>query len=550
MKKLILVVMVLFTFEGNSQMSQTLFKNGVIFTSDSKNSFVECVVTEGNKIIYTGEVVGATKYLSHKYETVDLKGALMLPGLTDNHVHFVSGGFYLSGLDLRPAKSTREFKQLLKDYINNKKPGEWITGGDWDHEAWEIKDLPTKEMIDEISPGNPVLIHRFDGHLALANSVALKMAGVTASTPEPAGGDIVTDKITGEPTGILKDNAIDLVSKLIPVSSKQAYTEAVELALKEAARLGVTMVHDITYSNDLSTYQKFEKEGKLTCRIYCRLPISEVRNHSVLGIESGFGSDFLKIGSLKAFSDGSLGSSTAWFFEPYEQDKSTSGLPMEIVSNDSLRQWAIEADRAGLQLSIHAIGDKANNYILNLFEEVVKVNPPRDRRFRIEHAQHVIKEDVKRFKELNVIASTQPYHLIDDGVWAHKRIGHDRLPTSYRFRDMISEGVNVCFGSDWTVAPLNPLLGIYAAVTRRTLDGKNPDGWIPDQKLSVTEAVRGYTINNAYAAFMEDRLGSIEVGKYADFTILEKNIFTIDPEEIKDAGVLYTIVDGKIIYKK
>ncbi|MBK7867019.1 MAG: amidohydrolase [Ignavibacteriales bacterium] len=269
-----------------------------------------------------------------------------------------------------------------------------------------------------------------------------------------------------------------------------------------------------------------------------------------MGIESGFGSDFLKIGSLKAFADGSLGSSTAWFFKPYEQDKSTSGLPMEIVTNDSLRQWALEADRAGLQLSIHAIGDKANNYILNLFEEVVKVNPPRDRRFRIEHAQHVIKEDVKRFKELNVIASAQPYHAIDDGVWAHKRIGHDRLPTSYRFRDMISEGVNVCFGSDWTVAPLNPLLGIYAAVTRRTLDGKNPDGWIPDQKVTVTEAIRGYTINNAYAAFMEDRLGSIEVGKYADFTILDKNIFKIDPEEIKDTKVLYTIVDGKIIYKK
>ncbi|MBK7867020.1 MAG: amidohydrolase family protein [Ignavibacteriales bacterium] len=244
-------------------MAQKLFKNGIIFTADSKNTFVECVVTEGNKILYSGELAGSTKYLSNNYETHDLNGSLMLPGLTDNHVHFVSGGFYLSGLDLRPAKSTEEFEQMLKNYIKNKKPGEWITGGDWDHEAWEIKELPTKEMIDKISPDNPVLIHRFDGHLALANSVALKMAEVTASTPEPAGGDIVTDKITGEPTGVLKDNAIDLVAKLIPVSSKQAYIEAVELALKEAARLGVTMVHDITYSNDLSTYQKFEKRGNL-----------------------------------------------------------------------------------------------------------------------------------------------------------------------------------------------------------------------------------------------------------------------------------------------
>lgn len=531
-------------------MPRVLYKNGIIYTGDSQKKFVECVVTEGNRIVYTGDLSEVNKQFPQIETTIDLQGALMLPGLTDNHVHFTAGGFYLGGLDLRPAKSTSEFKSLLKAYVAKKEKGEWITGGDWDHEAWEVKNLPTKEMIDEFTGDNPVFINRFDGHLALANSAALRLAGINSKTPVPAGGEIVLDKTTGEPTGILKDNAMDLVSKLIPASSPKEMESALTLALQEVARLGVTMVHDITYRNDLRVYQKFEKEGKLSCRIYCRLPIAEVRKHSELGIENGFGSDFLKIGSLKAFADGSLGSSTAWFFDPYESDHSTCGLPMEIVTTDSLRVWSLEADKAGLQLSIHAIGDRANSFVLDMFEEIVKTNPARDRRFRIEHAQHLRVEDVKRFKELGVIASAQPYHCIDDGVWAHKRIGMKRISSSYRFKQMIDEGVNLCFGSDWTVAPLNPLLGIYAAVTRRTLDGNNPEGWIPDQKISVEDAVRGYTINNAYAAFMEDKLGTIVTGKYADFTILDRNIFKIDPEEIKETKVLYTIVDGRIVYKR
>jgi predicted amidohydrolase YtcJ len=267
-----------------------------------------------------------------------------------------------------------------------------------------------------------------------------------------------------------------------------------------------------------------------------------------LAKENNYGSDFLRIGSLKAFADGSLGSSTAWFYQPYESDKNNFGLPMEIVTNDNLRKWSIEADKLGLQLSIHAIGDKANNFILNIYEEIIKTNPKWDRRFRIEHAQHINKEDVSRFKTLGVIASMQPYHCIDDGVWAIKRVGEKRLADCYRFADILKEGATLSFGSDWTVAPLSPILGIYAAVTRRTLDGKNPNGWVPEQKISVEDAVKCYTINNAYAAFMENKLGSIEAGKLADFTILDKNIFKIDPELIKDTKVLYTIVDGKTVY--
>ncbi len=548
-RKLFLFFLIL-AINGIPQMEQTLYKNGKIYTGDEKAKYVQCVVTEGEYIVYAGDHEGAEGLLGKNHETIDLNGALMLPGLSDNHVHFISGGEYLGGLDLRPAKSRKEFKDILKKFISTKSKGEWITGGDWDHEAWEVKDLPTKEMIDDISPDNPVLIYRFDGHIALANSIALKMAGINSATTQPAGGEIARDKKTGEPTGILVDKAIPLVSSLIPDATEKQNEESLERALKEAARLGLTMVHDITYRNDLKAYQKFEKAGLLTCRIYTRLPIADFRNLSSIGIESGFGSDMLKTGSLKAFADGSLGAASAWFFEPYAHDKNNTGLPMDIITNDSLRKWAIEADAAGLQLSIHAIGDRANSYILDLFGEIVSKNPQRDRRFRIEHAQHLRIKDIPKFKKFGVIASAQPYHCIDDGVWAYKRLGEERVSSSYRFADLLKSGAHLCFGSDWSVAPLNPFQGIYAAVTRRTLDGKNPDGWIPDQKISVEDAVKCYTIENAYAAFMESKLGTIEPGKYADFTIVDRDIFSIDPELIKDTKVKMTVVNGKTVYRQ
>lgn len=544
-----ILLLLLLSINGLPQMKQTVYKNGKIYTGNDKAKFVECVITEGNLITYSGDLKGGEKLLIPDHRVIDLSGALMLPGLSDNHVHFIAGGDYLGGLDLRPARSTLEFRERLKKYTAWKKKGEWITGGDWDHEAWEVKDLPTKEMIDDISPDNPVLISRFDGHIALANSLALKLAGINAASPQPSGGEIKKNS-NGDPTGILVDLAISIVSKLIPPSSEEENEASLRRALAEAARLGLTMVHDITYKNDLKVYQKFERNNNLTCRIYTRLPIADFRNLSELGIENGFGSDMLKIGSLKAFADGSLGAASAWFFEGYAHDPANKGLPMDIITNDSLRQWAFEADKAGLQLSIHAIGDRANNYILEMFGEIVSKNPPRDRRFRIEHAQHLRIEDIPKFKQYGVIASAQPYHCIDDGVWAHKRIGADRISSSYRFADLLKEGAHLCFGSDWSVAPLNPFLGIYAAVTRRTLDGKNPDGWIPDQKISVEDAIKGYTIANAYAAFMENKLGTIEPGKYADLTIVDRDLFTIDPELIKETKVIRTVVNGVTVYEK
>ncbi len=532
-----------------AQTMKTAFINGKIYTVNEKQPVAESVIVEGNKIIFVGSNEESDKLIDTSTKVIDLKGKLMLPGFIDNHVHFITGGFYLLGIDLRPANTTSEFKHILKDY-SNKFPKKWITGGYWDHEKWEVKDLPTKEMIDEVVSNQPVFVDRLDGHMGVANSYALKLAGITKDTESPDGGLIVKDRKTGEPTGVLKDNAMDLVTKFIPDPTAEENYEALLAALDEAKRLGITSVQDITYDDALSVFQKAKDNGKLTCRIFTRWPISDYQNHVKKNIKIGYGDDYIRMGSLKAFADGSLGSSTAWFFERYDQDTLTTGLPMDIITDGSMEKWCLNADKNNLQLSVHAIGDRANSYMLDLYEKITNRNPKWDRRFRIEHAQHVRFEDIPRFEKLGVIASVQPYHCIDDGVWAEKRIGPERIKYTYPFKSFLDAGVKLCFGTDWYVAPLNPILGLYAAVTRRTLDDKNPNGWIPEQKISIEDAIKCYTINSAYASFEENIKGSIEVGKLADLIVLSDDILTIDPVKIKDAKVEMTVFDGKIIYKK
>jgi hypothetical protein len=534
-------------FQGRVMiLNKKAFINGKIYTINNNQPLVEAVIVSGNKIIFAGNNSGSKKFIDGETEIINLQGRLMLPGFIDGHTHFINGGFYLLGLDLRQAESTGEFKKLLKDYVNTHK-GKWVTGGSWDHQAWEIKELPIKEMIDPFTHDTPVFIERLDKHMALANSLALKLAGITKDTPDPAGGAIVKDPLTGEPTGILKDNAMPLIYSIIPGQTIEETDRAVFAALDEAKRNGVTGIHDITYKNDLLAYQRIEKKGKLSCRVYTRLPIADYTSLANAGIQYNFGNNKIKLGSLKAFSDGSLGAGTAWFFDNYLGEK-ILGLPADTIIDGRLEKWAVEADKNKLQLSIHAIGDKANSYILDLFEKITSINPVWDRRFRIEHAQHIRKADLQRFAKLKVIASVQPYHLIDDGAWAEKKIGRERIKEAYPYMSLINAGVTLCFGSDWTVAPLNPLLGIYAAVTRRTLDGKNPDGWIPEQKISIREAIKAFTINNAYASFEEDIKGSIKPGKLADFVLLNEDILSIAPAKIKDVKVDMTIFDGEIIY--
>lgn len=549
MKQFKIFLIIFLTITLQAQEMRKAYINGKIYTVNEKQPFAQAVVTEGNKIIFVGNNDEAKKLITSNTEVIDLKEKFMMPGFIDNHVHFITGGHYLLGIDLRSAQSTAEFKRILNDYAK-KYPGKWITGGYWNHENWEIKDLPTKEMVDEAVYDQPVFVERLDGHMGVANSLALKMAGITKETQNPEGGLIVKDPKTGEPTGVLKDNAMNLIYRIIPEPSEDENYQALLAALNEAKKLGITSVHDITYSDALKAFERAKSEGKLTCRIYTRWPIADYKSLVEKNIKAGTGDELIKMGSLKAFADGSLGSSTAWFFEKYNQDTTTFGLPMDIVTDGSMEKWCLDADKNGLQLSVHAIGDRANSYMLDIFEKIVRTNPQWDRRFRIEHAQHVRFQDIPRFAQLGVIASVQPYHCIDDGVWAEKRIGPERIKYTYPFKSFLEAGVKLCFGTDWYVAPLNPMLGLYAAVTRRTLDEKNPDGWIPEQKISIEDAIKCYTINSAYAAFEENIKGSIETGKLADMIVLSDDLLSIDPINIKDVEVLMTIFDGKIIYTK
>jgi predicted amidohydrolase YtcJ len=523
------------------------FLNGTVRTMHDAIPRAEAVVSRGSRIVFVGSSDDARRFAGPEAEVIDLQGRLLLPGFIDDHVHFVLGGTQVNGLHLRDCTSAVAMAKKVESFVASRR-GTWICGGDWDEEGWDVKLLPGRALIDPLSPDTPVFINRFDWHMALANGVALQKAGITRDTPDPPGGMIERDPATGELTGILKDAAMDLVTRVIPRATPGDLEHAVLQALDVARRNGVTSVHDIAEEEHVPVYHKLEGVHRLTCRIYARLPIAGMTKLVRERVRRAHGTEFVKVGSLKAFADGSLGSSTAWFFDPY-CNAPTSGLAMEVLTSGRLREWSLEADKHGLQLSIHAIGDRANDAILTLFEEIARENPAWDRRFRIEHAQHVRPEDIQRFASLGVIASAQPYHCIDDGVWAEQRIGRDRARTTYAFKSFLDAGVRLCFGSDWTVAPLDPLQGIYAAVTRATLDGKNPGGWFPAQRLSVEEAVRCYTVNNAFASYEEHLKGTLEPGKLADMVVLSNDIFTMPPEEIRNTRVAMTVVDGQVVYE-
>ncbi|MGA9055798.1 MAG: amidohydrolase [Terriglobia bacterium] len=489
---------------------------------------------------------------------VDLRGRLVVPGLADSHVHFIQGGFQLLEVDLKDAPSEEVFVRRIADKASTLPPGRWMRGGNWDEEAWPSEKLPDRWLIDPVTLHTPVFISRYDGHAGLANSLALKLAGVTKNTRDPAGGVIVRDPKSGEPTGILKDRAQDLVAKVIPRPTESEMEEALRTALKEAARVGLTSVHDITvdtdswngsFTGEIRLLRRAELEGWLTCRLYAITPIAQWEKLAEAGISHDMGSDFLKLGAVKAFADGSLGSRTGWMFKPYDDDPGNVGLPMPLMIPPSkMEGLARQADNAGIQICTHAIGDRATSAILNIYERLGGDHPAAHR-FRVEHAQHVRREDFARFGKLGVVASMQPYHAIDDGRWAEKRIGHERARTSYAWRSMLDAGAVLAFGSDWPVAPLDPLSGIAAAVTRATLDGKNPGGWFPEQRLTVEEALRAYTQGCAYAAFEEKDKGTIWPGKFADLDVLSEDLFRIPPARIKDARVEMTIVGGRVVYQ-
>lgn len=543
-----LAVLVMSTFSFGQRFSADLvIVNANVRTMDAKRSQAQSVAVSGGKIIAIGSDADTKPLIGPNTTVIDAKGKLVLPGFNDAHVHFLETGAQLSSVDLRTAKSPEEFVQRIKDFAAKLPKGRWILGGQWDHENWKPNNLPTAAMIDAVTPDNPVFINRLDGHMALANSLAIKMAGVDRSTPEVSGGLIVRDA-AGNPTGVFKDAAMGYIEKVIPDATFEQKLEFAQAVTNYAASMGVTSVQDMSAGTDVGVYQELLRQGKLKTRVYACSPLADYKRWQNTGVHYAFGSAMLRVGCLKGFADGSLGSTTAWFFEPYLDAPNTSGLPRAEVTT-TMKQNVLDADKAGLQVNIHAIGDRANATILDFYENAVSSNGARDRRFRIEHAQHLRQEDIPRFGKLGVVASMQPLHIIDDGRWAWKRLDEKRLKGTYAFRSLLDSGAVLAFGSDSPVAPMNPVFGIYAAVTRRTLDDKNPNGWIPEQKISVDEAVRGFTWGSAYGEFQENVKGTLEVGKVADIVMLSDDIFTIDPVKIGEAKVVMTIVDGRVAFE-
>jgi predicted amidohydrolase YtcJ len=535
---------------GQSQPAADLIiRNAKIWTVDKSHPTAQAVAVLGDRIVAVGSNDEIEAWHGAHTRVIDAAGRLLLPGFNDSHVHFVDGGLALDSVQLNDAASPEEFARRIRERTRRTPKGEWISGGDWDETKWTPARMPTKELIDPLTPDTPVFVNRYDGHMALANSVTLRLAGITAKTPDPPGGVIVRDA-QGNPTGALKDAAMDYVSKVQPPLSYEQRVKAVKRALAHAASVGVTSVQHMNpeYA-DIAVYHELLQRGELTARIYAAPLIPSVDDQVKIGIRHAFGGPFLRIGALKAYADGSLGSATAYFFEPFSNQPNNRGLLSDEMHPVSLMQdRMMRADAAGLQICTHAIGDQGISIILDLYSEIVKAHGESDRRFRIEHAQHMAAKDFERFSQLHVIASVQPYHAIDDGRWAEERIGHDRASRTYAFRTFLDHGVRLAFGTDWNVAPLNPMLTVYAAVTRATLDGKNPGGWFPEQKLTLPETIEAYTMGSAYAEFQENEKGSITPGKLADMVLLSDDIFTIDPAKIRDVKVITTIVGGKTVW--
>jgi len=532
-------------------MADLVLLNGTVWTGETGAPRAEAVALRDGKIAAVGSSRDLRRLAGGAAKVIDLGGGLVLPGFIDSHTHFLDGGFSLLSLRLREASSRDEFVSRIARRAGELPKGGWILNGDWDHQQFDFPELPRREWIDAVTPDNPLCVNRHDGHMMLVNTLALRIAGLTAKTPSPEGGEILKDPATGEPTGILKDAAIGLVSRHIPAASFATKLRAAEAALREAAAKGVTSVHDMADSSNFEVYQELLRAEKLTARVFLYIPIDNLDIYERLRLKTPFGSDRLKIGGLKAFVDGSLGSGTALFFDPYADNPQSSGLFHEQMFPEGImEQRVLAADRAGLQVAVHAIGDRANAIILDIYEKAVRQNGPRDRRWRVEHAQHLRPSDIPRFGSLGVIASVQPFHAVDDGRWAESKIGRERCLTIYAFRSLLDGGAVLALGSDWTVAPLNPLTGISAAVTRRTTDGKNPGGWFPEQRLTLEETLTGYTRNGAYAEFAEKVKGTIAPGKLADLVVLDRNIFEVPPENIPDARVRLTILDGDIIFEQ
>lgn len=533
------------TLPAENPAANTMYFNGVIWTGEAGLKDANTMVVRDGQLTFVGD--GALVRIKAD-KAVDLEGRFVMPGFIDNHVHFLEGGVSLASVDLRDAKTPAEFSKRIIDAAASLPKDRWILTGNWDHENWG-GELPHRDWIDAGTGDTPVFVTRLDGHMALANSAALKLAGVDKNMKTPEGGEIIRDE-TGALTGVLKDNAMNLIFAVVPAPSDAEIIETIERAQKHAFSLGLTQVHAVTANpNETSMFEAFQKArdaGVLKIRTHVYLPLEDWKNQIIRMPKSAEADKVLNFAGLKGLVDGSLGSATAWMNEPYTDDPESWGFPLNHPEN--IHQRILNADGAALKLAIHAIGDKAIDFTINTMLEAAG-DDVKERRYRIEHFQHPTFDAINRASDYGIIASMQPYHAIDDGRWAEKKIGPERIKTTYAFKTILDADGILTFGSDWPVAPLSPMEGVYAAVTRRTTDGAHPNGWQPQEKISVEQALTAYTATNAYAVFEEDVAGTLSAGKRADFIILSADPRSVDPATLRDINVLETVIGGESVYK-
>lgn len=540
-----------------TEAADLVLRGGRVFVADEAGTVAAAVAVRDGRIVAVGSDAEVSALAGPGTEVVELEGRLVTPGFNDAHIHFGAGGLSLLNVDLLGTTSLAEIERRVAEAAAEAAPGEWIVGRGWDHTRLPASDVdangwPTRAALDRAAPRNPVVLTRVDGHVVWANGAALRAAGITAETPDPPGGEIVRDA-AGEPTGILKESAQALVQAVVPAPSAERVRRGVEAAMELAARTGVTSVQTRVDAADLRAYRALREADSLTVRVYAWHPLTRenIDRFRGLGVTAGFGDPWLRIGVLKGYTDGTLGSRTAWMLEPFSDDPSTSGLPQyEQAELDSLVR---EADAAGLQVMLHAIGDAANRAALDAFERAAAANGPRERRHRVEHAQILDERDIPRFARLGVVASMQPTHATSDMRWAEDRIGRERAEEgAYAWRSLLDAGATVVFGTDFAVEPMDPVEGLYSAVTRQSREepGTPPGGWLPEQRLTREEAIRLYTAAPAYAEWEEERKGTLEPGMLADLVVWDRDLLTVPADEILQASPDRTVVGGRTVWRR
>ncbi|MEN8376480.1 MAG: amidohydrolase [Gemmatimonadota bacterium] len=534
-----------------------VLRGGVVMTAALDAETASAIAVSGDRVLAVGSDEDVAEHIGSDTRVIELDGRLVTPGFNDAHLHFASGGVSLLRVDLNGTTSLSQIEERVRAAAEGQPAGTWIQGRGWDHTRLPANELgpggwPTKDALDRAAPNHPVYLNRVDGHTGWGNSIALREAGITADTPDPEGGEIVRDE-AGEPTGIFKENAEDLVASAIPATDDVLLRRGVGASLELAARTGVTSATTSASFREIELYRRMADAGELTIRLYAWVPLT-MDNVDALraeGVTAGTGDAWLRTGILKGYSDGTLGSRTAWMLEPFTDDPSTSGIPTTPRARmDSLILAAHEAD---LQLAIHAIGDGATRTVLDGIEAAREALGPKDLRHRIEHAQIIDAADIPRFAELGVIASMQPTHATSDLRWAEDRVGRDRaVEGGYAWRSLLDSGARIAFGTDFAVEPLEPVQGLYSAVTRQSREepGEPAGGWLPEQRLTFEEAVRLYTAGSAYGEFQEDEKGALEAGMLADLVIWDRDLSSIPPEEILVAAPDLTMVGGRVAFER